>query len=154
MISIISVAIGCLHMDVQSNKGEQWLTDSPPLAFILKRNESTAIASDKIHTVSVRHIPSAIKLLKDTPYLRISEHDAKVFTGKEIPRQSGYDFYLVRGVVQHKVNGRFYCDYYDRELEISYSSTGALNYPFEKEPIIIQLPNEPEKVYIACSLMQ
>ncbi len=93
----------------------------------------------------------AIKELEKEKLIKITEDDAKYYTGKYYKAQPNSSPYLVRGIFDNP-SGRFFVGWWAKEkhLEVAFSSLGKGG-TVMFSPLIVQLPDKPESLSVVAS---
>jgi hypothetical protein len=108
----------------------------------------------KIHEVAESHQKEAIELLRDASCVLVSDEAASVFLGGKLPEHASERFYLVRAVRLNPLMGSFSVRELEGQLLVQHDSLGRSLLPMKREALLLQLKNQPKRVFVTCGMAE
>jgi hypothetical protein len=118
------------------------------------------IPKERLSSVSSASQAEAIRLLKDVPVVELMDKDLKTFAPDLLARPHGLKPYLIRGVFLQGQDGRpmgtghFVSYHRGKDVLVYFGCLGRRFWGMSKGPLVIWLPFKPEKVFVACGMVE
>jgi hypothetical protein len=112
------------------------------------------LARDRIHEVAEDGLAEAEKLLQDVSIVALSGEQAAGFVGGSLPDAEGTEPYLVRALLLNRGTGNFSVYLMDQGIWIRHGSLGRSAVPMTRQPLVLQLEQPPQEVYVSVSMAE
>jgi hypothetical protein len=143
--------LGCAHTETRQawSSSDSWF--SPPSEWSRFRQAQSLPSSD-IAEVILERIASAEEQLRDCACIEISGDRAAELIGRPMPLPAGRHLFLVRAVYLNRSTGQFMVVPIGSELLVEHGSLGHSAVSMKRQPLVVCLPQKPEKIYVSCSM--
>ena len=126
-------------------------TRYPTMEFISADN-CRDIPADQ-YALVVRKEGEALEKLDSSPWVKVSDAEAKAYTGK-ILGGAGSELVLLRALALNEGNGAFEVAWRAGEVRVHHGCLGRSAVPQTRRAVIARLPASPSQVYVDCSMAQ
>jgi hypothetical protein len=116
--------------------------------------EWSELDRDRVHEVIVSKKADAEGLLQDVSSVALTGQHAAEFIGGPLPDRPGTKPYLTRGVFLNRETGGFTVYTSGHQVVIHHGSLGRGAVPMSRQPLVLQLEQEPVEVFVVCSMAE
>jgi hypothetical protein len=107
-----------------------------------------------VHEVIAPKNADAQRLLQDVSIVELGDQQAADFIGSPLLDIPGTKPYLTRGVLLHRETGGFSVYTSGDKLVIYHRSLGGSAIPMSRQPLVLQLEQNPVEIFVACSMAE
>jgi hypothetical protein len=129
---------------------DPWATECPYRAD----QEWKGIPRDLVHLVPPQKMTEAEAALRDVPIVPLSQQAAENFAGQGLIPQEGLKFFLVRAVALNETNGGYRLSTREDSLWVHHQCMGSYPVWMKRRALVVQLSQEPRRVYVYCGMTQ
>jgi len=116
--------------------------------------QAEKLSGSDIFEVLAEKMAVAKEQLREVGCVEVSAERASELSGKKVESAVGRGLFLVRGVCLNRATGGFVVVPLGRELLVHHASLGRSAVPMKRQPLIVRLAQQPEVVFVSCSMAE
>jgi hypothetical protein len=135
--------------------GRAWISEDAwhnPLPAETSLAEWDRLPRDRIYEVIEGKIAEAESLLEDVSSVALTDQEASDFIGGPLPAVAGTSPHLVRALFLIRATGSFSVAFLEGQVSVHHGSLGGSPARMNRQPLVLQLDQPPETVYVSVSM--